>query len=319
MSAGLPVPVLSREDATLYHGDCRDVLPALPDASVDFVLTDPPYAEVSRSYGRWTEAEWFDLMKPVVRECRRVLKPTGSAVFILQPNSERVGRMRLWLWKFMVWAGEEWGIVQDHYWWNYAAPPTVHCHRENGLMRPSVKTDIWLGMPDCYRVQDQVLWTQSDANAAASRSDRALKRVPSGGSMRAGRCSVAADERGGTTPFNLLPVANTDSVSSAGANGHGAGTAEPVCDWWIRYCCPPDGVVLDPFAGLCTSGRAALRLHRRFIGIEKEAEYVATSIRLLAEPPMPLFDLADAAGADRPVQASLFDAIGQEGEGGPTP
>lgn len=28
---------------TIYHGDCRDVLPGLADGSVDMVLTDPPY------------------------------------------------------------------------------------------------------------------------------------------------------------------------------------------------------------------------------------------------------------------------------------
>lgn len=30
-------------NATLYCGDCRDVLPTLPDESVDIMLTDPPY------------------------------------------------------------------------------------------------------------------------------------------------------------------------------------------------------------------------------------------------------------------------------------
>lgn len=30
-------------DATLYVGDCRDVLPTLPDGSVDSIVTDPPY------------------------------------------------------------------------------------------------------------------------------------------------------------------------------------------------------------------------------------------------------------------------------------
>ncbi|WP_422057731.1 DNA-methyltransferase [Sphingomonas sp.] len=33
--------------ATLYHGDSRDVLKALPDNSIDSVVTDPPYALVS--------------------------------------------------------------------------------------------------------------------------------------------------------------------------------------------------------------------------------------------------------------------------------
>ena len=36
--------VYYQDDAvTIYHGDCRDVLRELPDASIDSVVTDPPY------------------------------------------------------------------------------------------------------------------------------------------------------------------------------------------------------------------------------------------------------------------------------------
>jgi site-specific DNA-methyltransferase (adenine-specific) len=37
-------PYYQDEFVTLYHGDCRDVLPSLPD--VDLVLTDPPYPKL---------------------------------------------------------------------------------------------------------------------------------------------------------------------------------------------------------------------------------------------------------------------------------
>ena len=37
------VPYYRDETCTIYHGDCRDVLPELP--AVDLVLTDPPYSE----------------------------------------------------------------------------------------------------------------------------------------------------------------------------------------------------------------------------------------------------------------------------------
>jgi len=38
---GLPEPYYQDEHVTLYHGDCRELLPLMP--KVDLVLTDPPY------------------------------------------------------------------------------------------------------------------------------------------------------------------------------------------------------------------------------------------------------------------------------------
>lgn len=51
----------------LMHGDCLSLLPSIPSASVDAVISDPPYPEIDRDYGRWTEAEWHELMRGVVR------------------------------------------------------------------------------------------------------------------------------------------------------------------------------------------------------------------------------------------------------------
>jgi DNA modification methylase len=40
----------------------------------------------------------------------------------------------------------------------------------------------------------------------------------------------------------------------------------------VRICfdagCPESGIVLDPFAGACTTGIAALKSRKRFLGIE---------------------------------------------------
>lgn len=257
----------------VQQGDSAEVLRTLPTASVDAIITDPPYPEIDRPYGRLTEAEWHDLMRKVIAEARRILKPNGSAVFILQANSERVGRMRPWLWEFLAWTAREWNQVQDCWWWNPAAQPTVHCQRQRGLMRPSVKACVWLGDPTCFRDQARVLWSQSDANAAVNREDRALQHRPSGFTVRPGRQAAAADERGGVTPFNLLPISNTNSLTSGGAAGHGAATPLPLCEWWTKYICPPDGFILDPFAGSGTTGIAALKQGCRFVGIEQSEEY----------------------------------------------
>lgn len=265
----------------LHRGDCVEYLRTLPDASVNCVVTDPPYAEINRDYGRWTEEEWHALMHSVVAEVRRVLTPKGSAVFILQPNSETPGRMRGWLWEFMAWICKTWNLVQDVYWWNYSSPPTVHAQRRFGLLRPSVKPCVWAGDPDCYRNQEAVLWGESEANAAARSASRALKRMPSGLTMRQQRCAEAAVERGGVTPFNLLPISNANSSSSGGAEGHGAATPLELCAWWISYLTRPGDVVLDPFAGSGTTGVAALRLGRRWWGAERIPAYQEKAAEIL--------------------------------------
>lgn len=281
-------------DVRLHLGDCTEVLPTLPAASFDVVLTDPPYPEISRPYGRMTEAEWFVLMRVVVPECMRVLKPSGSAVFILQPNSERVGRMRTWLWRFLLWVGEEYGIIQDAWWWNTSAITEGHSI-QGRLMRPSIKACVWVGPHDCYRNQDDVLWDVAQSTVAKLASERFsnMKR-PSGHHRNSKTIKDAIDRRGGVTPFNVLPVPNTNSVTSAGAYGHGAGTPAKLCDWWLRYLCPPGGAVLDPFVGSGTVVLAAMKQDKSAVGIERMPEYHAIAeSRVAAErEKQPLFAAA---------------------------
>lgn len=93
-------PYYEDESVTIYHGDCRDVLPGISD--VDLVLTDPPYASGARrdadkqvrgSMLRSLEdADWFshDAMtawgfqwfgRSVFTDTRRLLAP-GAHVYV---------------------------------------------------------------------------------------------------------------------------------------------------------------------------------------------------------------------------------------------
>lgn len=295
----------------VVEGDCADALAALPDGCVDAVVCDPPYAEIDRPYGRMTEPEWETFAHALVRQSLRVLKPNGSAVFIVQPNSERVGRMRAWVFRFLAWCSDDLvretggrvGMVQDVWWWNIAAMPTVHTRREHGLLRQSIKPCVWVGPADCYRDQGAVLWKESDRNAANRASSRATNGEviyrPSGVHLREGRLEATAAERGGVTPFNLLPMYNADSTNSAGAHGHGAGTPYNLAAWWVRYICPPDGVVCDPCGGSGTMGLAALAQNRRVILMERDpayAEIARARLERAAETPVQL-DLLGRGGS----------------------
>lgn len=281
----------------LIRGDARRI--SLADGSMDCVVTDPPYPEIDREYGRWTEAEWHTMMRHVVAECRRILKPHGSAMFVLQPNSERVGRMRPWLWEFMAWTAREWGQVQDAWWWNHAMPPTVHCHRDKGLARPSVKACVWLGLPDCYRNQDEVLLPPAQATIYDARQfDHTLRYTPSGLAMRHGRAHDAYKERGGVTPFNLLPIGGGEN------NDHPGSTPPRLVNWWLRYICPPGGTACDPFVGSGTTLIEAERLGLDSFGFEIRPEYVDMAAGRIADALRPVSRL-DPRPAVAPASGQL--------------
>jgi len=136
-----------------------------------------------------------------------------------------------------------------------------------------------LGSPDCHRSQEKVLWGVSYSTAALKWEDRCLRNLPSGHSVRRGRVAEACLERGGSTPFNLLPIPTSNET-----HGHPASTPYEVAAWWCRYLLPPGGVLLDPF---CCSGNvlAAGLANRasRVIGIDKERRYLRMAARRVRE------------------------------------
>lgn len=261
--------------AELHHGNCIDILPGIPSQSVDAIITDPPYPMIKRAYGMLTVDEWWAMMMEVCEQAKRILKPTGSAVFILQPNSEHVGQMRGWPWEFMAWICREWNMVQDVYWWNTAALPLAGSNCA-GLLRPSIKFCAWAGEAKCHRNQDNVLWSLNDrtvANISEARWFSGKSRTPSGIAVDHVRAHKKMLERNGVTPFNILPVSGSGGNSSRSyGNGHGARTPLKLADWWTRYICPLGGTILDPFVGSGTMGIAAIQNKCNFIGIEKFPE-----------------------------------------------
>lgn len=69
----------------------------------------------------------------------------------------------------------------------------------------------------------------------------------------------------------------------------------------INWLTPPGSTVLDPFAGSGTTGVAALRSGRTFVGVEKDADHFATACaRLRAE------ERNSTLAAAKAGQASLF-------------
>jgi site-specific DNA-methyltransferase (adenine-specific) len=82
--------------------------------------------------------------------------------------------------------------------------------------------------------------------------------------------------------------------------GNHHATVKPVklMEWLCRLVCPPGGTILDPFLGSGTTGVAAVTLGFTFVGIEREADYLAIARARIAH--------AQAAQA-RARQPALLD------------
>ncbi len=93
------------EPNQILHGDCREILKTLPDASVDSVVTDPPagidfmgkhwddpdsYHEEEAGGGRLADRDKFvRFLEQVMRECFRVLKPGGHMFVWALPRTSQ--------------------------------------------------------------------------------------------------------------------------------------------------------------------------------------------------------------------------------------
>lgn len=76
----------------------------------------------------------------------------------------------------------------------------------------------------------------------------------------------------------------------------------------VAMCCPPGGLVLDPFAGNATTGIAANRLGRRFVGIEIDPDYAAAARRRLGDD-SPLLDLVPTSAEDLGTDAFAGELV----------
>jgi site-specific DNA-methyltransferase (adenine-specific) len=82
---------------TIYHGDCLDVLAALPEClRVDTLLTDPPYGIGFGQYASHDDspAEYFNLIWPAINAAEaRVNRGGIAAVFQSDANAPRWGEI----------------------------------------------------------------------------------------------------------------------------------------------------------------------------------------------------------------------------------
>ncbi|WP_346274684.1 site-specific DNA-methyltransferase [Burkholderia ambifaria] len=222
-----------------HFGDCRDLMPRLPEAIADAIVTDPPYGDTSLLWDKRC-AGWTD-------HIARILKPSasvwifGSMRFIaaLFDDMERVG----------------FRYAQDIVW-----------EKQNGS---SFHSDRF------RRVHEHVIQFYRGAwadvfkepqytNDARAKVVRHKTRPTHTGHIDA--CRYVSEDGGPRLVRSVIDVAN-EHGKAVHPTQKPLGILAPL----IAYSVPPGGVVLDPFMGSGSTGIAARQLGRHFIGFENDA------------------------------------------------
>lgn len=142
------------------------------------------------------------------------------------------------------------------------------------------------------------------AKAPRAEKDAGLDHLP----LRTG--GDATDREDGSAGLNS-PRAGSGRTGGV-RNHHPTVKSIALMRWLCRLITPPGGIVLDLFAGSGTTGLAALAEGLRFVGVEREAEFVDVAAGRLAHVEcvaVPEMAQGDAAKSE-PLQPSLFGSIG---------
>lgn len=270
-----------------YVGDSIGLLRAVPDSSVNLVVTSPPYAlEFQKEYGNARKDEYVDWLRPFGEEIRRVLKDDGSFVLNIGGSYNPGHPTRsLYHFKVLLMLCEEVGfhLAQECFWHNPAKLPApaewVNVRRQR--IKDAVEYVFWLSKTE---------WPRADNRGVLVEYSKDMKRLIERGYKAKTRPSGHVitpkfqRDHGGSIPSNLIERGNNESNSAyiracaaAGLRPHPARYPAALPAFFIKLLTEPEAVVLDPFSGSNTTGAVAEGLGRRWLSFEIDSTYVAAS------------------------------------------
>lgn len=247
------VPVTCESDYRLIQGDALEELRKLPDASVDAVVTDPPY-----SSGGHFRSE-------------RVNRTTDEKYTISQRQGKRPS-----------FSGDHMDQLAHARWSHRWLSEVRRVSREGGYL--CCFTD-WRQLPTLSDAIQHAGWIWRGVNVwdktEAAKAPHLgyfgyqcefIAWATNGKVLRKPKLAAGGEGR--------MPGCYRRAVSRSN-KFHQTGKPADVMEWLVK-CCPPGDLVLDPFAGSGSTGVACILAGRRFLGIELLPEYHAIASARLA-------------------------------------
>lgn len=230
--------------STLHFGDCTKVMKTLTAASIDLVVTSPPYF-VQKEYEKtWTLEYFKSLMKGVFEGVSHVLKPGGY---------------------FVVNFGDCYNSGNRFY---DADVPSVY---------PAALFYWELGRHVDFDLQATRIWRKRFAKMAIPfvcnthpRNIFDYEHIWAFRKKNGSNKEVVNDRK-----LSQRGVVGEDWGGSAKIDEHCAAFPVELPRWAIEVYSQPGETVLDPFTGSGTTGVAAKITGRNFVGIEINDKYHA--------------------------------------------
>lgn len=287
----LPIsPAYITTQGAAYCGDSLELLAALPESSVNLVITSPPFALLrQKTYGNKDQADYIEWLSQFAKQVRRVLKDDGSFVLDLGGAYERGFPTRsLYNFRVLIKFCDDLGffLAEDFYWFNPSKLPSPieWVNKRKMRVKDAVNTVWWFS---------KTAWPKADiTKVLAPYSDRMKKLLedpaafytpkvrPSGHDIGSG----FGKDNGGAIPPNLLQISNSESNGQylsgcklVGEKQHPARFPAKLPEFFIKMLTEPGDIVLDIFAGSNTTGQAAEATERQWLAFELSREYVGAS------------------------------------------
>ncbi len=311
----MTAPYFTDDTVTLHHGDALEVLRTLPSASIDCVVTSPPYFGL-RDYGvngqlgaEESPQEFVDALVAVLREARRVLAEDGTLWLNLgdsyagranagraftknrgrnvQPVGYPVQRNMTAHAPYKSLLGIPWRVALAAIDAGWLLRSEVIWAKPNGMPesvadRPSAKHEhvFLLTKGPSYWFDLDAIREPHTMRPQRRPGGRPTDETPRQDQPRQSWSTAARDDLGvdghpaGRNPGDVWTIATRPFTGA-----HFATMPLALAERCVVAGCRPGGTVLDPFSGSGTTGLAAARHGRRYVGIDLNADYLDLSLR----------------------------------------
>ena len=280
-------PIYETHLGKAYCADSLELMRSVSPGSIDLALTSPPYAlHFKKEYGNADQAEYVSWFIPFSKQIKRILKEGGSFVLNVGGAWTPGAPLRsLYHFRLLLALCDEVGfhLCQEFFWYNPAKMPApaewVNVRRIR--VKDSVEYIFWLSTTPFPKADNTQVLNEYSADMKRL-IKRGVKRTvrPSGHNIT----DKFATDKGGSIPSNVIECGNNESNSfyikeskRRGHKIHPARFPAALPEFFIKFLTQPNDLVLDPFAGSNTTGRAAESLGRRWLSIEKDRQYAEDS------------------------------------------